>query len=108
MSKKKKRNTIPSLPGKLKDPPVEKDRTTRRDWENVARGVVKRYRKVEKKSSNYGILARAELKGAMEQRRMEAMSLTKRRLTQSFRILCRRTPLSSEVIHPGKRQLDPS
>ena len=73
MSKKKKRSASPSLPDPLKDPKPPKNRTTRRDWENFAHTVTKRYRIAEKEKTGHKFLEAAELKGAIEKRRKEAM-----------------------------------
>lgn len=72
MSRKRNRNAGPPLSGKLKAPPVEKDRTTRRDWEKHIHNMTRRYRKVEQRNADFSILASAELSGAMGQRRTEA------------------------------------
>ena len=72
MSKKKKRNKTLPRPERMQTPPADKDRTTRRDWENYIRTMIKNYKKTEKRTSNIGFLATSELTGAFEQRRIEA------------------------------------
>ena len=72
MSKRKTQSIASLLPKRLKKQPIEKDRTTRREWETFIFTLLKKYKKVENKNPGKSYLYIFDLTGPMERRRAKA------------------------------------